>query len=392
MKIAIDARFINPENRGLSTYTRNLVFGLEKIDHENQYYILLRAKDYATLKLSEPNFHKIKAEAQWYGVKEQILIPKILYQLKPDLTHFPHFNVPILYNRPFITTIHDLILFAFPTKRATTLGAVTYAVKNRAYRATINHAVAKSKAIIAVSNSTAKDIERFFPKVNKTRILTIYEGAGGEDDNKIKTYRNIPEKNRQEWLMERLPIKFPFIFYIGGAYPHKNLEQLCLAFKLLNKKFPELNLVIAGGEDYFFNRLKNLVNKRGIKNIIFPGFISDRQTLEFLYQEALFCIFPSLYEGFGLPPLEALKREKLVLCNNGTCFPEILGNSVIYFDGKSINYISSSIASTVKNLEKLKKSYLPQAVFTLEKYSWSKMCKETLALYKSTLTPDNIHE
>jgi len=384
MRIAIDARFINPENRGLSTYTRNLVFGLEKIDQKNLYYILLRQKDCASLEFSNPNFKKIPAEAQWYGIKEQILIPKILNRIKPDLVHFPHFNVPVLYNQPFIATIHDLILFAFPTKKATTLGPAKYAIKNWAYRATINHAVKKSKAIVAVSEGTRKDIIKFFPRVNKNKIYTIYEGAGASENSELKSCSKIPEKNRREWLRERLSIKFPFIFYIGGAYPHKNLERLIIAFKLVQKKNKNLNLVIAGGDDYFFTRLKNLVKRQKIQNVIFPGFVSDQKTLEFLYQESLFCIFPSLYEGFGLPPLEALKRGKLVLCNNGTCFPEILGKSVVYFNGKSIPDVSSAIANTVTNLENLKREYLPRAKNTLEKYSWTKMAKETLELYKQT--------
>lgn len=385
MRIAIDARFINPKNRGLSTYTRNLVFGLEKVDKKNRYYILLRQKDRATFKFSNPNFKKIPAEAHWYGFKEQIIIPKILNRLKPDLVHFPHFNVPVLYNRPFVTTIHDLILFAFPTKRATTLGPVKYAFKDWAYRTTINHAVNKARAIIAVSKGTRKDILRFFPKVSKSKVHTIYEGVGSENFNELNKCSKISEKNRREWLQKRINIKFPFIFYIGGAYPHKNLERLILAFKLARKKQKNLNLVIAGGDDYFFTRLKNLVKRKKIENIIFPGFVSDQKTLEFLYQESLFCIFPSLYEGFGLPPLEALKRGKLVLCNNGTCFPEILGDSVIYFDGKSVDAISKTIINTAVNLEKFKNEYSAKAPATLKKYSWTKMAGETLELYKKTV-------
>lgn len=390
MRIAIDARFINPENRGLSTYTRNLVFGLEKIDRKNQYFILLRQKDYATLKFRRRNFKKVKAEAHWYGLKEQILVPKILNKIKPDLTHFPHFNVPVIYQRAFITTIHDLILFAFPTKRATRLGKVTYFIKERAYRHTITHAVKKAKAIISVSKATGSDIKKYFPKISESKIHTIYEGAGGEDDDKIKKYAGVSPEARKRWLKKKKRIKFPYIFYLGGAYPHKNLERLIFAFNGARKNYREKNgeelyLVIAGGKDYFFNKLKNLVTQNQIKNIIFPGFIDNRKTLEYLYQEALFCIFPSLYEGFGLPPLEALKREKIVLCNNGTCFPEILEDSVIYFNGKSVTDISEKITFSIENLDTLKKEYKERSKKILKKYSWKKMVSETLQLYKSVI-------
>jgi len=404
MKIAIDARFINPENRGLSTYTRNLVFGLETIDKKNEYYILLRQKDCTSLKFKSSRFHKVAAEVQWYGIKEQIIIPQILNKIKPDLTHFPHFNVPVVYNRPFITTIHDLILFAYPTKKATKLGPISYAFKDRAYRLTIAQALKKARAIVAVSNSTARDIHRFFPNINESKITTIYEGAGGEASfsspqlrggprrgggrgSLISKYEKVSAKTRQEWLKNNFKIKFPFIFYLGGGYPHKNLERLAFAFNGAQKNYrektrQEIYLVIGGGKDYFFNRLKNLVGKSKIKNIIFPGFIPEGRALEYFYQEALFCVFPSLYEGFGLPPLEALKRKKLVLCNNGTCFPEILGESVVYFNGKSVTDISDAIINTLENLENLKKTYLPRAKDTLARYSWRKMARETLELYK----------
>jgi glycosyltransferase involved in cell wall biosynthesis len=404
MRIAIDARFINPENRGLSTYTRNLVSGLEKIDQQNQYFILLRHKDCATLHFHNPNFKKVEAEAHWYGVKEQIIIPKVLKKIKPDLTHFPHFNVPVIYNRPFVTTIHDLILFAFPTKRATRLGKISYFIKEKAYHYTIRHAVKKARAIVSVSGSTYSDIQKYFPHTPDNKIHTIYEGAGGDDlfsspqlrggprhgggrGSLIKKYESVSPKTRQKWLRDKLRIKFPFIFYLGGAYPHKNLERLVFAFNGARKSYhektgEEMYLVIAGGKDYFFKRLRELVIQSKIKNVIFPGFVSDRKTLEYLYQEALFCVFPSLYEGFGLPPLEALKRKKLVLCNNGTCFPEILGKSVIYFDGKSVTDISDKIINTLENLNSLKKEYLPLVKDTLKKYSWEKMARETLGLYK----------
>ncbi len=383
MRIAIDARFINPENRGLACYTKHLVYGLSEIDEKNDYYILLRDKDYHITHFQNKNFHKIRAEAHWYGLKEQIIIPLILKKIKPNVTHFPHFNVPILWRKPFITTIHDLILFAFPTKKATNLSKIGYFIKEKGYFLTINHALRKSRLIISVSNSTAKDIHRYFPRVNPKKIKTVYEGAGETNPEDISKFAKFDQKKRQEWLQKELSIPpGPFILYLGGAYPHKNLERLSIAFCNIYPKLKEkTNLIIAGGDDFFFQRLKGFIKKNKIKNVILPGFIKDRKTLEFLYQESLFCIFPSLYEGFGLPPLEALKRKKLVLCSHSTSFPEILQDKAIYFDGNSTLDIGEKIVETIKNKSVLEERMLKDSENFLKNYSWKKMARETLRLY-----------
>lgn len=379
MKIAIDARFYNPENRGLSCYTRHLVHGLEKIDQENEYFILLRDKDYATLDFKSPNFSKIRAEAHWYTVKEQFALPHLLKKIKPDLTHFPHFNVPLTFKGKFITTIHDLILLKYPTKRASTLNRFSYFLKEKGYLLTINHAVKKSAKVIAVSEGTAKDILESFPGLTKNKIALIGEGAGESDEATILKYSHFSNEERKKHLLKKFGIKGKFILYLGGAYPHKNLERLVLAFKKANSR--KLSLVLGGGNDYFFKRLKNFTEEHKIKNVLFPGFLRGKKDLEFLYSQSEFCIFPSLYEGFGLPPLEAIKRNKKVLCSKNTVFPEILGHSALYFDGLSIKDIAQKIIQEIKNPSVIKDEARKK---TLEEHSWDKMCREILELYKST--------
>ncbi len=380
MKIAIDARFYNPENRGLSCYTRHLVHGLEKLDRKNEYFILLRDKDYATLDFSAPNFTKIRAEAHWYTVKEQFALPYLLKKIKPDLTHFPHFNVPLAFKGKFLTTIHDLILLKYPTQRATTLDRFSYFLKEKGYLLTIGHAIKKSERVIAVSNGTANDIFESFPGLSKEKVALIREGAGDSNQQTIQKYNRYPKAEQKAHLAKKFKVKMPFIFYLGGAYPHKNLERLILAFsKIRSKRFC---LVLSGGNDYFFKRLKKFVEKKKIKKVFFPGFLKSQKDLEFFYNQAEFCIFPSLYEGFGLPPLEALKRNKTVLCSRNTVFPEILGESAFYFDGLSV-------ADITKNIDLALKKKLPKKITdlekkaTLEKYSWHKMCQEILDVYEN---------
>ena len=127
MRIGIDARMLG--EAGIGRYTEQLILNLEKIDTNNQYYIFLREENFNKITLRNPNFTKVKANFKWYTLKEQILFPSILNKYNLDLVHFPHFNVPIFYKKPFIVTVHDLIVLKFPTIRATTLSPIIYKIK-----------------------------------------------------------------------------------------------------------------------------------------------------------------------------------------------------------------------------------------------------------------------
>jgi len=365
-----------------------LIRELEKLDTRNKYFILLREEDYLNLNFSNPRFKKVRAEAHWYGLKEQIVLPLVLKKIKPDLVHFLHFNIPFFYNKPFIVTIHDLTLLSFPTSRATTLNKLIYILKEGGYKMVISRALKKSKAVISVSKNTALDIRRHFPKINKDKIKVIYEGVGDSKKEDIEKYEKVPANLRRKRLKE-VGIKFPYILHLGGAYPHKNLEKLIRSFKKTaeiykKRRGKDIYLVLAGGDDYFFTRLKETAKKYHASKVIFPGFIKPGRDLEYLYQESLFCIFPSLCEGFGLPPLEALQRNKLVLASKNTCFPEILKKSAIFFNGKKEKDIAKTILNTLKNIKELEKEYIAKAPKTLKLYNWKKMAGGIIEIYEKT--------
>src|SRR4030066_1638245 len=108
MKIALDARFFGPEGTGIGKYVEKLLENLEQLDSQNKYYIILRKSNFPLYNPKTANFEKVLVDAAWYGVKEQILLPAVLARLKPDLVHFPHFNIPLLYPGKFVVTIHDV--------------------------------------------------------------------------------------------------------------------------------------------------------------------------------------------------------------------------------------------------------------------------------------------
>ncbi|HNV96779.1 MAG TPA: glycosyltransferase family 1 protein [bacterium] len=367
MKILIDARFMGTAT-GIGRYVSELVFNLESVDHDNHYFILINRENENKYESKKSNFKKVIVDIPWYGLKEQLEVPKILKKIKPDLVHFPHFNVPLYCKFPFIVTIHDLILTRYPSQKATTLSPIKYFIKNILYRMVISNAVKKSKKIIAVSEFTKLDIVKFF-KIKSDKVFVTYEGVS----------HKLVSSNESLDILNKLNIKKDFLLYVGNAYPHKNLEFLISTFN----KFEHLEnyeLVLVGKEDYFYKRLKQFVTDNSFKNIIFAGFVDD-SNLSILYKKCSVYVFPSLCEGFGLPPLEAMTNSAVVLSSNYSCLPEILKDCAIYFDPKDeTNFIEQ--LNKILTDDDLKKDLRLKSQELLKNYTWEKMTRQTLEIYK----------
>lgn len=371
MRIGIDARFFGSLGKGLGRYTQKLIEHLEKIDTENRYYVFLRRENFEEYQPANPNFEKVLADYQWYSFAEQFGFPLLLRKHKLDLMHFPHFNVPIFYFGRFVITIHDLILLHFPTLRATTLYPLWYWVKFRAYKLAIFSAILRGEKVITVSEFTKKDILSEYP-IAEHKVAVTYEAC--EDlpaDGPVSTER----------ILTKYGIIKPYLLYVGNAYPHKNLERLLTAFKALLRDKKELNLVLVGKEDYFYARLKEFVAREKIENVRFPGFVTDEE-LDVVYGDALTYVFPSLYEGFGLPPLEAMSRGIPVVSSRSACMPEILGDSAYFMDGESEEDICKALARVVAD-EAVRKELIVKGCIQVQKYSWSGMAKQTLEIYQA---------
>lgn len=181
----------------------------------------------------------------------------------------------------------------------------------------------------------------------------------------------------------KLP-KEPYLLYVGNSYPHKNLERLISAFKIVLDKQPELYLVLVGKIDNFYQDLQCFVKKIGLeKKVIFTGYVSDSE-LSWLYAHGLAYVFPSLSEGFGLPGLEAMAKDLPVVSSNKEPLPEIYGSAALYFNPEDISEMAHAILQVIQNKEireKLKKAGRAQ----IKKYSWDRCAKQTLEVYKSVL-------
>ncbi|MDP1845313.1 MAG: glycosyltransferase family 1 protein [Candidatus Moranbacteria bacterium] len=374
MRIGIDARFYGSVGKGLGRYTQKLIENLEKIStpYGNRYFIFLRKENWEEYQPQNNNFTKVLADIPWYSVREQIIFPRILKRLNLDLVHFPHFNVPYFYSGKFVVTIHDLILFHFPTRRASTLSPLFYRLKLAAYKIVIKNAVRNARAILAVSEHTRKDILKHF-KTNPDKVFVTHEA--------VDLLPAIPSDLPRQEVLKKYGIMKPYILYVGNAYPHKNLDVLATAFREVIRKHPLLRLVLVGKEDYFYRRLKKFVGDGKIKNIIFAGFVGDNY-LPIVYQEAQAYIFPSLYEGFGLPPLEAMREGTPVISSESSCLPDILGEAAYYFDPKAAGEIAEAIEKALIDKE-LREKLISAGRRQIKKYNWEKMARETLKVYET---------
>ncbi|MFA7702869.1 MAG: glycosyltransferase family 1 protein, partial [Patescibacteria group bacterium] len=277
-------------------------------------------------------------------------------------------------------------LTKFPTVRATTLSPAIYRLKNLAYRLVIWLALKRAQKIITVSEFTKNDIIEQF-HIHQEKIIVTYEGvanlAKGNDTLFVK-------KMDEDSALSRYQIKDNFLLYIGNAYPHKNLEGLVQVFSRVFKKHPELRLVLVGKSDYFYERVKayaaslKLYQKdENTSPIIFPGYVSDAE-LEILFKKALFYIFPSLYEGFGLPPLEAMAKGCPVLSSNKSSMPEILGEAAFYFNPESKDQMESAIEKMITD-ENLRADLIKKGFNQSKKYNWWECAYATYKVYNSVL-------
>jgi len=360
MHIAIDARIINSTT---GRYVERLVTHLQEIDTENNYSILVRAKDLNFWKPRNPNFTVRVADFDNYSFAEQIGFKKYLKKLNADLVHFCMPQQPLGYKGKKVTTFHDLTLlktynsdknwFIFHAKQ--TIGKYVF-----------KKVIETNDEIIAISKFTKKELVDFSPlAAEKTTV--IYESS---DVSQIApTKYNVPFKK--------------YILYVGQQSDYKNIKRLGDAHQILLAKYPDLGLVLVGKKNTSALTNEKYFNERMYQNILFTDFVEDNQ-LSWLYSHASAYIFPSLMEGFGLPGLEAMGYGTPVVSSNATCLPEVYGPAAHYFNPIDTSDIAEAIDQVLS--DDTLRTRLSKAGFKqIKQYSWKKMAKETHAIYMKTL-------
>ncbi|MEI8361328.1 MAG: glycosyltransferase family 1 protein [bacterium] len=379
--IGIDARFYGPLGKGLGRYAQEVVDGVLELDQTNNYVIFLAPGNFADFQIPNQRVKKVLIKQRWYSLAEQLYFPLAIWRENIDLMHFLHFNVPVFCPTKFLVTIHDLILINHPTTRATTLGPIKYWLKNKGYHFVIWWAVHMAKQVIAVSEFTKDDIIKHF-KIQPAKIVVSYEGVAKLNKNNTDDPLAV---------LQKFGIKKPYLLYIGNAYPHKNLEGLLEVFSEIHPDKTDLQLVLVGREDYFYKQIKDIAKKLnlserddGQNSVIFTNFVSD-QEMATIYKNGLLYIFASFYEGFGLPPLEAMASGLPVLSSNRASMPEILGQAAAYFDPGDKKQFKLKILELIAD-KKMQESLVKLGYQQVAKYSWADCAKQTLTLYNKIVS------
>jgi glycosyltransferase involved in cell wall biosynthesis len=371
MKIVIDARLYGLENAGLGRYVMNLIESLGKVDRVNDYVILLRKKYFDSVSLPN-NFHKKLVDLPHYSLKEQIFLPLILYRLSPDLVHFTHFNVPILYFSKFVVTIHDLIMHRFTNQDTTTLPKFFHLIKRQGYKIIFWHAVRHSSNIIVPTNSVTKDVQIYYPNLNIDKIICTYEG--------ISTVYKANNDNSS--YINRYQLEKPYVVYFGNAYPHKNVEFLVDVVREINTQGVNLKLFLSTPRNVFTEKLKNYIQETGSeKYVIYPGFIEDQEMSEILKGSLCF-VYPSLLEGFGLQGLEVLGSGTLLVASDISAFREVYQDKAIFFNPVVKESLIKAITKVLGFGENERNEWIRQGLMLVKQFSWDKMATETLKVYK----------
>ncbi len=371
MKVAIDARSLKKNLTGVGQCTYHLV---DQLLQKNVKCLLFVGKDKKTLRFKNTsNLETIKVpencaiSLERYKV-ENFLFKKILQKIKVDLYHaMDTMGVPNI-DIPKVLTVHDLI----PLKLGENLNFWTKIL----YRYSIRKSVTKADHIIVISNFTKEELHAYL-KIPKEKITTIYNGYH------IADYSKVTKKDLNFDLPE------DYIIYVGGFGPRKNMPNMIRAYHKFIKKYPDgPSLFIIGKKKpdikKGFTDYIQLIEKLGLKDkAFFTGYIDDRQ-LAFVRSGALFALYVSTYEGFGLPIIEAMAQGVPVITSNITAMPEIAGGATLLADPYNIDDIFVKIDKLYRDV-KLRNSLIKKGKKRAKDFSWEKMAKKTLEVYKSLL-------
>lgn len=372
MRIAIDARKLH--DFGIGTYVRNLIRELARQDTDDEYAVLCFGEDAGFVETLGPRFSPFVERAGNYSVREQFSIPLTLRHTRAELFHAPHYVVSPLVRLPYVVTIHDCIHLRFPQ----------YLPNRRAHlyaRVMMRTSARRARRILTVSQASRDDIVRFL-RVPADKVEVIPNALDASLTGAAK-----PEEVAR--VRERYQLEGRVILYAGNIKPHKNVERLIEAFSRLRQRGREdVRLVIIGDELSKYPGLRRLVHRHQLhKYVRFLGFVPDA-TLKALYQLAALFVFPSLYEGFGLPPLEAMALGTPVVVSNVSSLPEVVGDAALLFDPADPDAIADAMDRALSD-EALRADMIKRGFARVAAFSWADSAARTREVYRQVLEAEH---
>jgi glycosyltransferase involved in cell wall biosynthesis len=372
LKIAIDIRRIT--EFGIGTYTRNVVRALTRLDRESQYLLIGSPQRVDEMGPLPPNFRAVPFLDPDHSTRGYFRYRALLKQLNCDLVHVPHlFSMPRRLPCPYVLTVHDVLEHMSRTNgRSDIRRMLNFQLTRRALKG--------AASIFAVSKFTKGEIEKLFG-IAPDHIRVIYNAI---DPRFLSGHATAEDRL---FLAERYQVNYPFLLYAGRISPHKNIVRIIEAFSALKAElekegqYPGLKLIIIGDELSKHPDLRRTVIRGGVQNDVrFLGFIPI-DVLRVFYDAAKIFVFPSLYEGFGLPPLEAMAHGTPVLASNTSSLPEVVGNAAVLVNPENVFEIMRALHRVLTDQglrERMKRRCYEQA----KKFSWDVSAQQILDVYR----------
>jgi len=375
VKIGIDVRHIT--DFGVGTYIRNVLRGLVRLDHENQYFLIGDPERVREIGELPPNFHLVPMPQAGTGFSEYLAFRRALRQNGCELVHVPHLiPMPQYLPCPYVITVHDLLDYMYRASNGSGL-------RRMVHFSFTKRVLSRAARIFAVSHFTKNDIARLFT-IPSSQIEVVYNAI----DERFRL-GHATEADRQ-FIAERYQVNYPFLLYAGRISPHKNIGRIIEAFSALKTelekegKFSDLKLIIIGDQLSAHPDLRRTVIKSGVQNDVrFLGFVPI-DVLRIFYDAAKIFVFPSLYEGFGLPPLEAMAHGTPVVTSNTSSLPEVVGNAAVLVNPENVFDIMRALHRVLLDQplrERLKQRGYEQA----QRYSWDVSVQRILHVYTEVI-------
>ena len=372
MRIAIDAR-MGDTRGGIGIYTRELISQLADIDKKNQYFVIVNKHGDRSFVSSEDNFSILESSItrKHYFIKDvwnQFFLPFLLEANSIDIYFNPRYILPFFKGKTkMVVTMHDMIAFLYPEIWS---GISGFRIRNY-----IKLSSQRADLILTVSNCAKKDIVRIL-HIPDDKIKVIYCGI-----NK-KLYKPLPDLSVQRLVKRKYGIRKKYILATGPLGMRKNHDRLIDAYSILPKYIREdYQLIITGEKKGTYNNLLKKVSKICLADdIVFTGFIPEKEMPMVINAASLF-VFPSFYEGFGIPLLEAMACGTPLLASNVSSIPEVVGSAALLFDPYNINEMASVIGKVITD-EDLRQKLIQRGFEQIKKYSWKNTAKEILGVFE----------
>ena len=376
MRICFDARVIIDKLTGLGNYTYNLVKHLLMLDSENEYIVLINRSltDQHPIKhLEQKNLKKRFVQIPEVTPQQQVMVPFELWKQKPDVYHYPNFDLPVFQPYNSIFTVHDLTYL-----KHRDLYIKRRWAKNLYTKSIMALGARKAKRIISVSTSTKRDLQEIL-RVPEEKIYVILEGL---DECYFNGQCSQPEPKLFEQYLG-LKEEDEYFLFVGERRPHKNLVQLVEAFSVFKKRLPNNIKLVIGGKKYAdYDKPEEKVRELNLTHdVVFLGYVPE-DFLPTLYKRAKCFVFISIYEGFGLPLLEAMACGTPIITSNLSSMPEVAGDAALTVDPYNVEEIANAMQRLTEDLD-LRQQLVKNGFRRVKKFSWQSAAEKTLELYES---------